>query len=825
MDRDLSRPRAGRRLLPLYALLCLTGGVLSAHHPAWGAALALAGAAGGVLSLRRTLPRLTAALALGAVALAGARGTSPPPSLPLGQDLRFRGFIAEDPRSGADGPRVLVTLRTAAPAGAPWSGLSGRVLLQVLGEPDPPPARGDAVVFRARLRPPGGPRNPGGGGYAAYLERRQVSARATSAWPGAVVFAKPGAGAPAGVRLRQRLSDSLTRAVPGPEGGVLRALALGERGGLSRETAEAFRRSGTSHLIAISGLHLGMLALLLTPPLRWLLLRVPLLPLAHPVPHLARALTLPFLAVYAALSGFQISTLRALVMVGLVIVGTGLSRPVGVPALLAATALLLGLGDPRALGDPGLHLSLAALAGLFWLAPRLEAPFVCPADPLERLAPPGPAVRALRRAGRGIRSLACTCTAAALATAPVSAFHFGGASLLGLAVNPVAVPLVGFVCLPLTLLGAVGDALWPGAGAVAWRPAGAALRPLLAFQDALAPLAPRLTLPGLDTVLGVAAAGCLLAALGLALKHPRPRGVAALALAGLLGLTAPEAVRRVGTALRQDVDLWVLDVGQGQAAGLRLPGGHWAVVDGAGFPGRAFDTGERIVIPALEALGCRRLTLAVSTHPHPDHLEGLPALVRWGRPEELWLPGSFEGDPRYRPLLAAARAAGSQVLWIGPEEQHSRAFGRAVVEARWFPGMRENDRSLVVRVRSGTTVALLPADLEAPGLSRLLAAGFPARCDLLVAPHHGAANALHLPFLEAARPRVTFVSAGGRPGLPADGFVDALDRLGIETCFTHRDGFLHARLGGSGLRFRCGPGRLGLPAGTGTDPGTGRGVD
>jgi competence protein ComEC len=718
--------------------------------------------------------------------------------------MRFRGFVADDPRPGADGPRLLVDAAPEPVGGSPAPGRRGRVLLQVLGDPAPPPAKGDAVVFRARLRPVQGFRNPGAGGYAAYLERQGVGARASAAWPGAVAIARPGEGAPWWVRLRQRLSAALARAVPGPEGGVLRALALGERGSLLPETAEAFRRSGTSHLVAISGLHLGLLALFLAPFFSALLIRIPGLPLAHPVPPLARVLTLPALGAYAALSGFQISTLRALVMVGLVVVGTGLSRPVAAPALLASTALVLGLGNPRALEDPGLHLSLAALGGLFWLAPRLERPFSGSPSPLDRLAPPGWAAQLLARAGRGFRSLLCTCVAAALATAPVSAYHFGGASALGLLVNPLAVPLVGFVCLPLALAGAVAEGLWPGAGWLAWKPAGAALRPLLSLQEALAPLAPHLTVPGLDSVLGVAGAFCLLGALGLGLSRPRPRrAVAVLFAAGLAAIALPEGVRRAQALLDRDAHLWTFDVGQGQAVGLRLPGNLWVVVDGAGIPGRAFDPGAAIVAPALQALGCRRLALAVSSHPHPDHLEGLPALVRWGRPREVWLPGSFEGDGRYARLLAEAAAAGARVRWIGPEG-HADSLGAARLDARWFAEGRENDRSLALRVTVGGACALLPGDLEARGQERLVETGFAGPCDLLVAPHHGAANALYPPFLEAVRPQAVFVSAGGRPGLPAPTFLEALDAAGARACLTHRDGFLHARLGTRGLAVRCG---------------------
>jgi len=217
-------------------------------------------------------------------------------------------------------------------------------------------------------------------------------------------------------------------------------------------------------------------------------------------------------------------------------------------------------------------------------------------------------------------------------------------------------------------------------------------------------------------------------------------------------------------------------------------------VDGGGSPTGRFDMGERVVVPALRALGCRRLALVVSTHPHPDHLAGLPAAVRWGRPGEIWLPGGFAGDPRYAPLLADAASVGSRVQWVWPEGIEAR-FGGVSVEGRWFPGRRENDRSLVIWVQAGGRTALLPADLEIGGQERLLASGVPIRCDLLLAPHHGAANALLPAFLAAASPDAVLASAGGRPGLPAAAVEAAVRAAGAQFRATHREGALRVRLG------------------------------
>jgi len=156
--------------------------------------------------------------------------------------------------------------------------------------------------------------------------------------------------------------------------------------------------------------------------------------------------------------------------------------------------------------------------------------------------------------------------------------------------------------------------VWPAAAQIPWELAGGGLSALLGLQEALAPLAAWLRTPSLESLAGLAAGCCLVAALALALENPpRRRAARVLLAAGLVGVLLPAPAGWVQEHLRRDATLWVFDVGQGQAVGLALPGGAWALVDGGGSPTGHFDMGERVVVPALQALGCRRLSLVVST--------------------------------------------------------------------------------------------------------------------------------------------------------------------------------------------------------------------
>ncbi len=792
------------RILPLLPLLALAAGVWAARHPGWSAAALIAAALGASALAPTRTSLLTALVGLLTLAAAGYAATARPPALypTLGTRGRFYGLVAADPRPSAAGWSVLVDLEAAAPnPPGPWGPAWGRIRLTVTGTPDPPPSRGASCWFRGELRPPLAFRNPGTEGYASYLRRKGVSARAGARWPGEVLF-RPGTAA--WLAWRREVSQEIGRAAPGPGGSVLRAITLGDRSGLSPRLRDLLRRAGVSHLVAVSGLHLGIVALLIVPAARWALLRwAPRWFVGRPAAPWARATAVPVLVGYAALSGWQVSTMRALAMVILALVSAGLARPRSVPSVLAATALALAVIWPPVLEDPALHLSLAALAGLFWLAPGLEARVLSSRPAWEtRLPCPHGLPQALAAAARGMVRISCASAGAALATLPISLFHFGSAPLAGILTNLVSVPLVGWLCLPLGLAGVLAYEPLPGAARLFWAAAGAVLDRWTAAMAAVEPWALSVRLPTLETPLGLAAGLAGLVTLG---RWVWRRPGAARWAAGAAGLAMLAlALPAIRTALERSLRLWVFDVGQGQALALRLPNGRWVAVDGGGFPHSPFDTGAKIVVPALEAVGCRGLDLVVSTHPHPDHVQGLPTVVRWGRPREVWLPAGFRGDPRYRELLAAGREVEARVRWIGAPTEEPLSNGARIV-AWCGPGPGENDRSLLVRVEVWGRAVILPADLEAGGQAAALTSGIPLEAETLVAPHHGAADAWYPPFFRAVRPRRVLVSAGGRRGLPSGRFLRGVEGTGAAVLGTYEWGCLRLDLGPG--ETRVGPAR------------------
>ncbi|HSA21468.1 MAG TPA: DNA internalization-related competence protein ComEC/Rec2, partial [Myxococcota bacterium] len=727
-----------------------------APPPVLGFALAggMALAAGGLALARRGGPLRFLLWLLALLALGLARGVFP--AAPAGEPPEERAVVRGRALSGwARGPDSL-ELRLALEAVQPPLGdfrpLGGVARLRVLGgeEPGglagcPEVLPGDRVRALSRLRPVRGPANFGLPD-ASLAQRRQGLY-----WSGKVascrdVLLELEPVAPSLARLAARSRSAVGALLAGREGppearAVLAALTTGDTAGLSPEVRQAFARSGLAHLLSISGLHLGLVALGLYLALRWLLVRLPRLALRLDVRRLAACLCLPALGFYVLLTGAQAPVVRAGVMVAAFLVAEILRRRADAAQTLAAAALvILGLW-PQALFGASFQLSFAAAAGLVLAAPRLCAFLGAPLG-----APPAGAWARLRAR---LLQLGVVSLVAGLATAPLVAHHFGQVSWMGLLANLAAVPLSTWLIVPLGLgaavllpLGAV--VAGPVADLGVWLCQG--LVALARLLGGLPGAALELNPPGW---LGVALAYALLLGLLVAGRGRLGRGLAAAAGALLVvGLAWSAWAPRLGGGL----ELVVLDVGQGDAILVRLPDGADVLVDGG--PGRfgpGYDPAARVLLPALGALGVRRLEAVVATHRHPDHTGGLPAVLRELRPRALWWPPrqpwaeDEAGSQAHAEVLAAAREVGAEVRELGQGDRPLERGG-ASLEVLWPPrqgadALDENERSLVLRVALGERRALLAADLEGEGERALTAGGGDLRAELLKVGHHGSQGA------------------------------------------------------------------------------------
>jgi competence protein ComEC len=637
-------------------------------------------------------------------------------------------------------------------------------------------AVGDLLTVRGRLRLIRGDRNLGWFPGPIATRGKRCAARLVVASPAWIRHEghDPGRG-PGALVLRWRAAaDAFWKVRPGAAGQVLNSLTTGERAGIPPGIQEAFVRSGLTHLLAISGMNVAFLAALVFLLLRRGLSLLEPLALRFAVQPVAAVLTLPSLWFFMLFSGSQIPVGRAVVSSAAGLAAVMLWRRVSPADAWGLAALAIVAWDPRSLFSASFQLSFAAVAALLLVAPRVVAP--------SWSAQPGEG--RLLRLRRGVRSLFVVSLAASAVTAPLVAFHFQQVSLVGPLANLIAVPFTGFVVLPAGWLALTAAALWTPAGThVAAAALWSAERLVeIACWFALPPWAILSTArpPPLLTL-------CLLALACLLVPGPTRR-----LQAWCVGGCAAAAIAAGGWAIathRRELRVAVLDVGQGLAAAVLLPGGRTLLFD-AGPRWRDYDAGARIVVPALRRLGVARLeTLAIS-HPHPDHDGGVGAVRR-----ELGVGATWRAEGTRALVRGEERALGGGVraLVINPPV----AAGGTVRDAD------ANDRSLALLVSWRDAGVVLTGDAGPVLLAGLTAAAarLPAHVALQV-PHHGGSPEVCRMLSGALRPEASVISVGRNTyGHPRPGAVAALAVSG-RVLRTDRDGAVFLRSDGRDFEVR-----------------------
>ena len=808
-------------LLAVCAVSWMAGLLLASHMEAtWPSAVFFLAAAALLAVLLRSrglaiLPAIAlAALSLGILRVA--LPSSEPGSLSIqtyngAGDIRVEGMIAADPEPTGASWRFPVSVERVQQQ-EQWRDSGGRLLVVAkvpvsLSDRDRPHFRyGDRLIVAGRAEEPPVFEDFD---YRDYLARQGV--HSTMTLPGVELVAEgEGSWLTRGIlSLRNRLSISLEQALPEPQNAMAQALLLGRRSAMPPELTQAFRDTGASHILAISGLHVGVLLGISVAFSRWLL-----------GARRQLYLLLPFVSIwgYAALSGMSPSVQRAAIMGSIFLLGVALGRQNSVaPALAAAAAVMSGL-QPSLLFDVSFQLSFAAMTGLALLA-----------SPIERALARLGAGDEARPAGWLASTIAAT-VAATVATLPLVAFHFQQVSVVGLPTTLLALPALppilgaGLVTAALGLASpvaaeAVGWAAWlllsylrlvvevfdaiPG-NAVSVGSFGAAM--VVAYYAVL--LAAILALPrraSLRTLtLPVVGAGDLQERIEAWLPGRR----AFLAMA-LLGVLASAAVWTAAIS-RPDGRLHVafLDVGQGDAIFVVTPGGRRMLIDGGADPQRLLShLGERV--PFWDD----RLDIVVLTHPHADHVAGLvQALDRYD--VGLALERRFDFPSSDYALWHAALADEGASVIQAVEGQRLVLDEGVLLEVVYPPetlltGTTSdvNNASIVMRLAYGETSFLLTGDIHWDVESYILRRGLPVRSDVLKVAHQGSRTSSLPAFVREAAPRVAVISVGvdNQFGHPHPEALDALGALlpGDRVLTTARNGTIEFTSDGSRLWMKA----------------------
>ncbi|HEU0020947.1 MAG TPA: DNA internalization-related competence protein ComEC/Rec2 [Dehalococcoidia bacterium] len=753
------------------------------------------------------------------------------PTMPLvtqqGEQVTLQGRIANDPESTRRMVRFVLHL-DAIDRGSGWQQSDGKVLVYA-GPPDslvaprePPYFRlGDFLTLQGTLQAPGPIEDFD---YPAYLASQGISGVLWSQWSEWVPEKSARHWATSWIfDLRRKLSQSLESAMPVPHSSLAQALLLGLRGTLSPEVVQDFRRTGTSHLLAISGMHVGILLVITIAGSTWALGR-----------RRQLYLLLPGLAIwmYALISGLPVSVMRAALMGSIYLAALGLGRPQSALPPLAISAMIITTLDPLALQQVSFQLSFAAMAGIIIALPYQARVSAAISRGIEANRPWWAAW--LGQLSGWLVSALIVSLGATLATVPLVAGNFGQIPLMGIPATILVLPVLPFI-LGGSLATALAGLIHPGMGQVvgvtAWLP--------LSYLLGVVSNAPGPTVSGAWISPPLAWGWYLV--LGLIVLAPRGWGycqqlLRRLAFAVTGGATSPLpgrdiqlrpggwtfTVTGVGLLLvvsnvllwgqllgRPDGNLHVffLDVGQGDSTLIVTPQGRQVLIDG-GPDSESAAAALAGVLPAWD----RSLDLVALTHLDADHSRGLLEIIERFRVGPALVGIEDSSSPLYVQWRAVIDQ--NQVSVINLTAGQQLALDDGVVLETLHPSLsplvgsasdrnNRNNNALVFRLVYREVSFLLTADIEAAAERQLVSNPANLDADVLKVAHHGSNTSTTPEFLKAASPTVAVISAGAdnRFGHPhADVLARLEQALGAERVYqTARQGSIEFTTDGHSL--------------------------
>lgn len=736
----------------------------------------------------------------------------------------------------------------------------GKIQVSVRGR-GPEIAKGDRVVFSSRLRQPRNFNNPGSFNYQRYMAFKGIWRTAYTRGNRLRVVQK---------NVSSDLSDELNRSrrtmaslidSVGQKAStaVLKALIIGDRTGISPELRNQFNRAGVGHILAISGLHIGIVAtvvffffqrlLRFVRPLLWRALTY----------KVAAILSLFPVCIYGLISGMSPSTQRAVIMVCAFLLTFVVERERDALNILALAAFIILLVHPPSLFSISFQLSFMAVLSILYGMDRIGQ-----ARPRDEPHATGGLGLQMRRK---LWAFFLVSVFAICGTLPLVMVYFNQISLIGLLANFIIVPLVGFGVIPCGLLALF---VYPFSSSLALIAVQACVFVLDIILGVIGFLAD-LPFAALKTITPSALEIVCYYLLGWALlfrlnpRHPslelnahpgRPADAdASLIHRGYLTyrlrhnrlilrlsafgrwLSSTLTGRKISTivglgvilVLVADAGYWVrqrywnsdlrityMDVGQGNAALLELPGGQTVLIDGGGFSdNNAFDMGARVLAPFLLRKKIRSVDTLILSHPNSDHLNGLIYISEHFNVKTIWTNGETRTTsgyrnlrkiislknvnlPDFRQLDRRQQINGVEFCFLYPPTD----FMAQQVYDKW---RNTNNNSLVVKISFGNVSFLFPGDIMAEAEKELVElAGAELACRVLLVPHHGSRSSSTQTFLSTVQPEIAVISAGwkNRFRFPHRTVLHAYQKRGCRILRTDLNGAIQINTDGHRLTVK-----------------------
>ncbi|MDB4444404.1 DNA internalization-related competence protein ComEC/Rec2 [bacterium] len=654
---------------------------------------------------------------------------------------------------------------------------------------------GERIRFPAGLRTFRNFNNPGKYDYELAMRLRGLSCAASVPDGRRIVpMGKGDLGFPMDLleKGRRHIRRLFQEKLSAPNSGLYRALILGERQGIGPETRESFEITGLSHILAVSGLHIGLVAWLAFYLSKGLLSFSYSLTLRMDIRKTAAVITIFPVVAYTCLAGVHVPSQRAMIMVLAYLFSIIMGREKEVWSTFALAALIVLAVDPDALFSVSFQLSFCAVLGILWLAPAIYKKIPIPVEPVGILK------ILFHRFRVYVAVIVIVTLSAVIFLLPITGYYFHRISLVSILANLFVMPLLGFWVIPFGLISALCLPLFSplselflrmGAWGLEWMVA------VIQFWSHFQWAALWVITPSMIEIL-------LFYTLIFFVFFRRRLSWARTGLMVVLLLFVVDiSYWTYMTRFRRDLRVTYLDVGHGNAALIQFPGKERMLIDGGGFYRNNFDVGRIVVAPFLFHSKIRRIDTIVLSHPHPDHMNGLRFIASHFRPKEFWYNGDRVESESFMELLGILDSGETKILTptqlqngkdiSGVKIEYLHPLPERRGESSRQPALGLNDNSLVLKITYGGKSFLFPGDLEKAGEAVVTKnSGSLLKSDVMLVPHHGGRSSCSKPFLDMVRPSIAIVSSGkgNRFGSPHPETRQRLEDIGCRIIQINRVG-------------------------------------
>jgi competence protein ComEC len=686
--------------------------------------------------------------------------------------------------------------------------ISNKVLVTVYNNSEILPI-GVRIRFPAYLRPFTNFKNPGAYNYELSMKLRKISCNASVSDGRYIVpmgRGDPGVLIETTEYIRNPVREFLKDRLSTRDYAIYRALLLGERQGIDYELREPFNVTGMGHVLAVSGLHIGIIAWLSFFICMSFLASFERLIVYHDIKKIAAVIAcLPVIA-YTALSGFQVSGQRAMIMALTYLFSIVLGKERDIWSTLIFSAFIILAIDPLALESISFQLTFLAVTGILWLTPCFQKIFPDPYAMFKHNA-------GLKKCYFYFTGIFSASLSAMIFLLPVTVYYFYRISMVAVFSNLVIIPLLGIIILPAGMLALMVLVISPFMAGIILEIGVTGIHIMMSIMEYLSGLPWVSFWSVTPNPVEILLFYCLLFCIVYFRKWRWVKfGMTLIILLAVFDISYWIYNTRFNGNLR----VTFIDVGQGNSALIQFPGKKRMLIDGGGFRGGTFDTGKNVVSPFLFRKKILRIDYLVLTHPHPDHLNGMRFIASEFNPSEFWYNGEPSESAEFKDLMGIVESDNIKILTPARISQVNNISG-VRVELFNPPGniiqynmtginsKEVNNRSLVLKMTYKGRSVLFPGDIEEETESRLVEKyGRNLKSDAMLVPHHGSKYSSTRAFLKMVSPEISVISSGkgNRFGFPNPETIERLNNAGTRIFRIGQQGAVRIEIGND-LFYSC----------------------